>query len=297
MLLNKKFWLISAVVDPGLAPALAETLNEIAIAVTIISPPRAGSSRIEWLFDAAPEMAAITTRLSVMAMVCGTTAPQLDLKEIPKLDWLKKVAEDFPPLPIGRWTIHGAQHKKAVPNRRFALQIDATNAFGTGEHPTTRGCLLMLNQLLKRRNSLRQMLDIGCGSGILAMAFTKAVHGKAVAVDLDPESVVIAKANRNANGLHNNMLVGISRGYSAHKIHVHAPYDLIMSNIFARPLAHMAKDLRNHLRPGGIAILAGLLTSQANFVLSAHRAQGLCLIKRLCIGEWSILVLQRKNRA
>lgn len=297
MLLNKKFWLVTTEIAPEHVHIYSDVFNENSRAVTVITPPRTKLSRIEWLFDHPPEIVSMVGQISVIAMLHGLKAPSLHTTEIPKLDWLKKVAEDFPPLPISRWIIHGNQHRKAVPSRRLALQIDATNAFGTGEHPTTRGCLLMLNQLLKRDKSLRNMLDIGCGSGILAMAFAKATHGRAVAVDLDPESVFIAKTNRNSNGLQKHLSIGLSRGYIAHKVRQSAPYDLIMSNIFARPLSQMSADLKNHLRPGGTAILAGLLTSQANLVLSSHRRQGLYLEKCLRIGEWSILVLRRKKGA
>jgi ribosomal protein L11 methyltransferase len=223
--------------------------------------------------------------------------PKLVVKEMPKFDWLKKVAEDFPPLRISRWTIHGTQHRNKVPNRRYALQIDATNAFGTGEHPTTWGCLLMLDWIFKRGTKSRRMLDMGCGSGILGMAAAQLYGGENVAVDLDPDSVVIAKNNALCNGLRKNIRIGKSRGYNSRLVHAGAPYDLIMANIFAGPLSHMAYDLKKHLRPGGMVILAGLLNHQANKVIAAHRLQNLFLVKRLVIGEWSILCLKRSNKA
>jgi ribosomal protein L11 methyltransferase len=179
----------------------------------------------------------------------------------------------------------------------MALQIDATNAFGTGEHPTTRGCLRLFEAELKRRKHLTRMLDIGCGSGILAMAFAKRTHGQAVAVDLDPVSVMIAAHNRNTNSLRKNVRLAQSNGYRAAVVKQHAPYDIIMANIFARPLSQMAKDLYRHLRPGGIAILAGLLNHQANQVINAHRLQGMELIRWQRDGEWTILALKRSVRA
>ena len=297
MITNRKFWAVTARLECGLANLIASAFEDDALAVTVMSPPRSELAQVEWLFGQRPDIKRLKAQLSIIGMIRGFTPPGLSIKELPKLDWLKKVAEDFPPLCIGRWTIHGAQHREAVPDRRHALQIDATNAFGTGAHPTTRGCLLILNQILKQRHDLHHALDVGCGSGILAMGFTKASHGKAVAVDLDPVSVSIARNNRNINGLRAHISIGPGRGYTAHRVKKNMPYDLIMSNIFATPLAHMAKDLKRNLRPDGIVILAGLLNSQANRVLSAHRLQGLYLLKRMIIGEWSILVLGPSKRA
>ncbi len=294
MSFKQKIWSVNIATSSALADAIGESLGEEAVAVTIMAPPRKPQARIEALYDEEPDMAALNARISVVAMLHKAKPPKLVLKEMPKLDWLKKVAEDFPPLPIARWTIHGAQHRDKVPDRRYALQIDATNAFGTGEHPTTQGCLLMLDRLLKLSPRWRRMLDMGCGSGILAMAFAKATHGQAVAVDLDPDSVVIARNNAAANGLSGNIRTGLSNGYNSGLVRHGAPYDLIMSNIFAKPLSHLAKDLKRHLRPGGTAILAGLLHHQANQVLAAHRMQNIYLVKRVWIGEWSILLLSRR---
>ena len=297
MFYNKKLWSVSFAVPADKAGPMSDVLGESALAVTILAPPRTRQARIEAIYGAPPDGAALTASLAIAALLNGIAAPKLTLRELPKLDWLKKVAEDFPPLRIARWTIHGAQHRKAVRNRRLALQIDATSAFGTGEHPTTRGCLLALDALLKKKPAIGKMLDMGCGSGILAMAFVKATRSKAVAADIDADSVVISRGNAKANGLGENMRIVPSFGYRARAVHKGAPYGLIMSNIFAGPLSHMAKDLKKHLRPGGYVILAGLLNHQANRVLAAHRMQKLYLVRRLTIGEWSILALRRRESA
>jgi ribosomal protein L11 methyltransferase len=138
-----------------------------------------------------------------------------------------------------------------------------------------------------------KVLDIGCGSGILAMAAAKAMPVRAVAVDLDPEAVRIAAGNIRLNGLSKNIRAGRSRGTDAHLVHRHAPYDLIMANIFAGPLCRMAPAIRCHLKPGGSVILAGMLAAQERRVLSAFRAQRLTPVARLAIGEWVILRCRR----
>jgi ribosomal protein L11 methylase PrmA len=387
-------WKIAVTCSSETAGAIEELLAKEAAAVTVIAPPRTAVVGIEALYydePPKPALSAFRAKLELLAALHKTEAPEIRIEKVGNLDWLKKVAADFPPLAIGRWTIYGGAHSASVKNRRMKLRIDATNAFGTGEHPTTRGCLLMLERVLKKgighknshpplarlrpsgfagscslsgeaaqqrrrtggskshcdfgegsketpspaktngllrkpkfllplpstyakasvdlssrtlrsfsvggqgeRDNMR-MLDIGCGSGILAMAFAKTTHGKAVAVDLDPDSVAIAKANVLQNGLQAYVLVGKSRGYASALVRRHSPYGLIMANIFARPLCEMAKDLKRHLKPGGFAILSGILNHQANAVLAAHRAQGLVLRDKMTLGEWTTLALQRPN--
>ncbi|MFY9287598.1 MAG: 50S ribosomal protein L11 methyltransferase [Alphaproteobacteria bacterium] len=294
MSFKQKIWSAQLTTTPDLAEAFADILGETADAVSVFAPPRTKEAKIEGFYQIRPNPKGLTAQIAILAMLKGIKAPKLHLKEMPKLDWLKKVAEDFPPLSIARWTIHGVQHRHKVLNRRNALQIEATSAFGTGEHPTTRGCLMMLDWMLKRQISMQNMLDMGCGSGILALAFAQATRGRAVAVDLDPQSVAIARSNRSANGLQNHVQIALGNGYQTQLVHRFAPYDLIMSNIFAGPLSHLAHDLKNHLKPGGMVILAGLLNHQANRVLAAHRLQRIYLVKRLVIGEWTILALQHR---
>ena len=294
----KKLWSASFTVASEAADLLSDALGEEALSLTVFAPPRTGKAEIEAVFDAPPDVVALQTRLAILSTLHGLQTPKLRIKELPKLDWLKKVAEDFPPLPIARWVVYGAQHRQAAAqDQRIGLQIDATSAFGTGEHPTTRGCLLMLDWLLRKGPKPRSMLDMGCGTGILAMAYAKATHGRAVGVDLDPDSVEIAKGNIRANGLRESMRVALGNGYLTPLVKHKKPYDLIMANIFAGPLCRMAYALKQHLKPGGMVILSGLLTHQANRVIAAHRMQGLRLARHIKIGEWSVLALRRPSKA
>ncbi len=336
-------WSASFTTAPEVADFLAEALSEDAVSMTVMAPPRTRKAEVEGIFDVPPDAAALQTRLAILSSLRNIKAPQLTIKELPKLDWLKKVSEDFPPLPIARWVVFGAQHKaKAAKHRRIPLQIDATSAFGTGEHPTTRGCMLMLDWVLKcnrlkkdsynsppleggvrggvykkillhphpspprkgegmprliGQKSSPSMLDMGCGSGILAMAYVKATHGKAVGVDLDMDSVEIAKGNIRANGLRPHMRVELGNGYQSPLVRDNKPYDLIMANIFAGPLCKMAYSLKQHLKPNGVVILSGLLNHQANRVIAAHRMQGLHLIRHMKLGEWSVLALTLSSQA
>jgi ribosomal protein L11 methyltransferase len=291
---SPKLWSVSVTAKPLHIDAFAAAIDADALSLSAFAKPRGKTAKAEALYGSPPNAAVFTARLAVAAAMLKVRAPKPIIREIPNLDWLEKVAGDFPPLPIAHWTIHGARHKNAIANPRYALQIDATSAFGTGEHPTTRGCLILLDKHLKI-TSPHYMLDMGCGSGILAMACAKTSACTAIGIDLDPQSVGTAKDNIAKNGLRMRVAIARGNGYNANLVRRYAPYNLIMANIFARPLAHMAKDLKRNLRPGGLVILAGLLTSQANLVLSAHRAQGLYLRRRLKIGEWTILALKRRQ--
>jgi len=292
---RKKLWILKFSLPSRVAEVFGEAFGEGSVAVTVLAPPRKQRAHIEVLYEVKPKAAVLAAKLAVLAKAHNIQIPKATLHPAPKLDWLKKVAEDFPPLKIARWTVHGAQHRKKVPDRRYALQIDATNAFGTGEHPTTRGCLLMLEKALKTGFSRSNMADIGCGSGILAMAFAQAAGGRAVGVDLDPESAMIAAKNIRANKLGKRVRVCCGNGYAAPLVKKSGPYDLVMANIFADPLCEMARALHKNLKPGGVAILSGILKTQAKRVVLAHKKQGLFLVERKNLGEWAVLMFRKRG--
>lgn len=294
---SRNLWVLTVFVPSGAASFFGDAFEAESLAVSVFAPPRQPRAQIKILFPSKPDPMIITAKLALLSSVAGLKPPKPVLRPLPPLNWLKKVAGDFPPLKIGAWTIHGALHKNKVRNRKNALQIDATSAFGTGEHPTTRGCLLMLDKTLKKGFMPKRMADIGCGSGILAMACAQKTGCKAYGVDLDKGSVKIAKENAAINGLKGLARFVQGDGYKARLIAAHEPYDLIMSNIFAKPLCAMAKDLKNNLAQEGIAILSGILTSQAKDVIAAHRKQRLVLKEHMKIGEWSILAFGRPRKA
>lgn len=297
-----ELWTIRVTCKPVQVETVEELFEGEALAVSTYDPPRAETASVEILVDGEPSMEFVSCKLApafpdcaIETLAAGAALAEntigVEIFAVGNLDWLKKVAEDFPPLPIGRWTVFGAAHKDKVRGSGLPLQIDATSAFGTGEHPTTRGCLLLLDQLLLVHPHAGQwkMLDMGCGSGILAMAFSKACGGRALGVDMDEQSVEIANENAKANGLAELNRFEVSLGYSLPLVSENGPYDLIMANIFADPLCEMAGDLRRHLKAGGFAILSGILTTQAPAVIAAHEAQGLILEENMISGEWSAL--------
>ncbi len=213
--------------------------------------------------------------LALAAAVSGFTATPLRAKTAAE-GWLARTREAFPEQLVGRrFAVRGTHLTDTPTPGRLSILLDAGIAFGSGEHGSTRGCLRALERVAHRRP--RRILDLGTGSGILAMAAAKLLHRPVLATDIDPWSVRVSRDNAHRNGLRGRLRALRADGWTAPVLQRHAPYDLVFANILARPLTRMARDLADHLAPRGTAILAGLLASQARWVLAAHRAQGLVL--------------------
>jgi ribosomal protein L11 methyltransferase len=174
---------------------------------------------------------------------------------------------------------------------RITLTLDAGLAFGSGEHGSTRGCLVALERVALRRP--RRILDLGTGSGILAMAGAALLRRKVLATDIEPWSVRVARENARLNGVSHLVRPRLADGWRSAAVRACAPYDLVFANILARPLCLMAKDLATNLAAGGTVILAGLLAGQARWVLSAHRRRGLRLERMLPQGPWTTIVMRK----
>lgn len=237
-----------------------------------------------------PDAGEINRRLLVISELHNIAVPQVQIEQLRQDDWLAQVARDFPPLSIGRFFVHGS-HVEKLPNTSIIpIQVDAGAAFGSGEHGTTRCCLEALEWLAKSRR-FHKVLDMGTGSGILAIAAAKLWKTDILAVDLDPVSVRVTGENTKTNRVSKFIKTGVSDGYSAMQVKRTAPYDLIIANILARPLIAFAPYLKRNLAPGGVAVLSGLLVSQEKQVLAAHRTHGLYLKKKFVYQDWCTLVI------
>jgi len=253
-----------------------------------------GLWRVEAVFPEPPDRDRLETAVLLTATALGAPVPEVVIERLPSTDWLLATYRAFPPLGIGRFWVYGSHIEVAPPVGKVPVRVDAATAFGTGEHPSTEGCLKALDAVLKRRACAR-VLDMGCGSGILAIAALKARPGiRAVASDIDPAAARLARFNARRNGFGAARMVCVTgSGYRHPLVGRGAPYDLIFANILARPLAALAKDLKTHLAPGGTAILAGLVDWQERIVLNAHLRQGLRLEARVPVNEWRTLILRR----
>jgi ribosomal protein L11 methyltransferase len=232
---------------------------------------------------------AIDAALSLAAAASGH-APQIAYAPLEERDWLEATRQSFPPLRRGRFLIHGSHYTPAAGEPGLRLHLDAATAFGSGEHPTTQGCLAALEEIFHARR-VSSVLDMGCGSGILSVAAARLwPKANIVAIDIDPESVRVARHNAKANHVALRAVAG--NGYRTPLLARMPGFDIIVANILAGPLKRMAFDLSQHLAPGGAAILSGLLKTQEQGVLAAHRAHHLKLVARFPIGEWQTLVLK-----
>lgn len=235
-----------------------------------------------------------TVILEVLATAFG--ARPFALSELPEIDWVAKVRRELAPVEAGRFFVFGSHDADKVPQGagRVPLQIEATVAFGTGHHGTTRGCLLAFDRLLAAGWRPGRVADIGCGTAVLAMAAAATLpEALVIASDIDRVAVDVAEANVAINGLEGRVECLEAAGLDHARLKAAGPYDLIFANILKGPLIELAPGIATQLATGGRTILSGLLSVQADSVTAAYVASGLTLNSRDDIGEWSTLVLQR----
>ncbi len=289
---NGALWRISlTALDADAALAATPAFDELCQSVSAYELPN-GDWCVEGLTAAKPDLDHLSVLLTLLREGRDAAPGEIRLDRLPPRDWLGANQSSFPPIRAGRYFIYGSHYRAAAPRGKIGLLIDAATAFGTGEHATTRGCLLALDGLA-RRGRRHRVLDMGTGTGVLAMAAAKTWRRQALGRDIDPESVRVARHNAFRNGVADLIEIDRSDGYRDRLVTRRAPYDLVFANILARPLAQMAKDLERVLAPGGVAILSGLLGRQEPFVLAAHRLVGLRLKRRIAIAGWHTLLVGR----
>ncbi len=285
-------WRLALESDKAAVEAYEQALEPFAPALLVFEADEAkGIWSLEAIGENDPDRAGIAAALTAAAAQLGGACPGYALEALEQRDWLRENLVSFPPLPIGRFFVHGCH--VAVPNRsgRVAILVDAATAFGSGEHPTTMGCLLALHALKRLDKRPARVLDMGCGSGILSIGAAKIWPVRVDAVDIDPESVRVTRFNAVRNRVAHAMRSDAGDGYRSPLVRGNAPYALILSNILAKPLMKMAPALNRALAPNGVAVLSGLLVKQEAMVLAAHRAQGLVKVASFRHRGWSTLVL------
>lgn len=275
----------------NIVDALTEIFFEGQAAIAAFERPD-GRWDVTVHFAEAPDQALVR---ELVANTAGAEiAASIAFDTIEAKDWVKASLEDLVPVPAGRFVVHGQHDRARVPSNKLGIEIEAALAFGTGHHGTTRGCLLLLDHVLKAWRP-RRVLDLGTGTGVLAIAAAKALRGQVLASDIDPPSVQVARENARLNVSGNLVRAIRATGFSAPQFASRAPFDLVLANILANPLRQLATPMARHLAPSAMVILSGLLTHQAPAVIAAYRARGLVPLRHLRIEGWSSLLLRKVN--
>lgn len=280
--------------DGEKALLIGDALEDLCEAVSLHNNEATdGDDWTVWLTSyGAPDLDAIHARLEELeAGLIPRSA--ITSEKLPEKDWLRHVHDNFPPVNIGRFFVHGSYYKGPVPQGQTPLAIDAATAFGSGEHETTRSCMVAFEQLAKQ-HKFTTGLDMGCGSGILAIAMAKIWPDiKLTAIDIDPESITVTKRHAAMNSV--TLEAAAGDGYKTPLAQQNAPYNLVGANILAAPLIAMAGQLRDALAPKGFAVLSGLLGRQQEEVTGAHFRAGLKLCGVIEDGDWRALIFQKDS--
>ncbi|HEX3485239.1 MAG TPA: 50S ribosomal protein L11 methyltransferase [Micropepsaceae bacterium] len=279
-------WKASAAVAKEVAAdiaALIELTPPRPQAVLIVEDPFSPQGAVEALYDIIPD-AGFLSRL---------TGHEVSVAPLPDQDWIRLSQQGLPPVRAGRFFVYGAHDAGEVPPGVIPIRIEAGLAFGTGHHETTALCLTALTDIARNDRRPRAILDLGCGTGVLAIAATKLWHCHVLATDIDAVAVEVARENARANESAPLVHAAVADGFTHPAIRSAAPFDLICANILAGPLCRLAPDLSAALARGGTAVLSGLLRDQEKAVLSFYRPHGLVLRRIYRDGPWSALVLER----
>jgi len=275
----------------GVADLVADRFDAEDVAVSL-SDAGGGRWQIAIHFRAAPDKSALRTLVSAAAGPKAAAA--LRFERVSATDWVRQSLAGLAPVSAGRFIAHGAHDRAGIPVNRIGIEIEAALAFGTGHHGTTRGCLLALDRIgksLNQRSHAPRILDLGTGSGVLAIAAARALRRHVLATDIDPHAVRAARANARLNRAGGMVEVVHAAGATARSLRARAPFDLIFANILLGPLQRIASPLRRLTAPGARIVLSGVLPSQANAVIAAYRP--FALERRIQLDGWTTLVFAR----
>jgi ribosomal protein L11 methyltransferase len=285
------FRAITAVRGEAAAHALGDALDGLGPLAGEVHDHDDGSGLwdVGGLFDARPDAVA----LALIARAHG--AADFAVSRVEDRDWVAQVRAELTPVEAGRFVVYGSHDRARIAPNRLGLEIEAAEAFGTGHHATTQGCLVALDRLVRRGVRPRRVADIGGGTGVLAMAAARAWPVRAIAGDIDPLATRTARANVAANGLAGRVVCATAAGFRHPRLRAGAPYGLVFANILAGPLRRMAGDMARHQPTGGRAILSGVLARQAQGVAAVYRAWGYVPEATVRIGDWATLVLRLRR--
>jgi ribosomal protein L11 methyltransferase len=246
-----------------------------------------GTWIVEVHFREAPDRARLTT---LARDACDGTTPQISFDRVAVTDWVASSLAGLSPVRVGRFVVHGAHDRGKFSPNTIGIEIEAALAFGTGHHGTTKGCLAAIERAARSRQP-RRILDLGTGTGVLAIAVARAMRRPVVAGEIDPWAVLAAKINARANRVGGYVRVVRATGVQHPAIRAGAPYDLVLANILLKPLQGLAWPVRRLLARGAAVVLSGLTPGQADAALSAWRSQGLVFRRKDIVENWVTLTL------
>lgn len=298
------FWIdvmLPAHVDDLVAGSLLDALNDWALSATAI---REGNKHthdwhLRWMVEGHPAAQDVLLRVSLALQLANLdisiTLDDIRIEPVPDIDWLAHSYQQFAPFTVGNFYIYGSHYEGDKPAGKILLQIDAATAFGSGEHGTTAGCLDALQDLKAQGFIPQTTLDLGTGSGILAIAAWKLWGTPVFATDIDPESVRVTQVHAGMNDTPlsaSAMTTEIADGFHSQRLDGSEKFNLVIANILAGPLISMASDLVKTIAPGGYVLLSGMLNDQADEVVTVYTTRGLTLRTRYDRAEWTSLLLK-----
>jgi ribosomal protein L11 methyltransferase len=233
----------------------------------------------------------VSTKYDILNLIYDLNDSPIQFNELEEKDWVKENEQSFPSLQVASFYIYGSHLKEKKPEGKIDILMDAEAAFGSGRHESTQGCLTAIEKL-SQQYVFKKPLDLGCGSGILAIALAKKFKTTIYASDIDPDSVRITKENAMKNHV-DNIYPFLSDGLNNDDLTIHAPFDIIVANILALPLCKLAHSIARNTTGNAKIILSGLLNEQTETVLKAYIDQGFHLIDTIIIGQWSTLLLNK----
>jgi len=231
--------------------------------------------------------------ISLALLAAVFQAEEFKISKLPQIDWVSKVQRSLKPVVAGRFFVYGSHDSDKVPPDCEPLLIEASMAFGTGHHGTTKGCLLALEQLIKVGFKAKNVIDVGCGTAVLAMAAARIFSANVIASDIDSVAHSVAKLNIIANGLDQNIQCFEASGFAHEQIKTKNPFDLIFANILLAPLLGLATDISKYSLSGGYVVLSGILSEQAELVVKKYTGVGFSLSNQIEIGEWVTIIFRK----
>ncbi|MFT7370701.1 MAG: ribosomal protein L11 methyltransferase [Alteromonas macleodii] len=287
------FTALTIIMGKSAAQAISDAMEGMLPAPTGVGvfevEDNSGMWEVGGYFEDAPDDAS----LALLAATFGIKS--FDVRKLPEIDWVAHVKRELPPVDAGRFFVYGSHVVDAPPDGRVGLLVDAALAFGTGHHGTTLGCLRAFDRLLTNGEIFSDVVDVGCGTAVLAMAAAKTTNANIIASDIDPIAIEVAEINLTANAMSGAVTCVTASGFDDPTLVSAAPFDLIFANILKGPLIMLAPDMAKNTKLGAFAILSGLLNEQADEIIAAYARSGFNLVYRDEIVDWTTLTLRQKK--